>query len=55
MIKGITVVSSLILLARPQAATIPFGFVCDNALAKILPPVVSTTPSCSPLSMGLAS
>ena len=43
------------LKVRPQAATIPFGFVCDNALAKILPPVVSTTPSYSPLSMGLAS
>ena len=55
MMKGITVVSNLKLLVSPHAATIPVGLVCVKALAKTLPPTVSTTQSQSPLSKGLVS
>ena len=49
IIKGITVVFSLIFEAFPHAATIPLCFVWEITLAKIVPPTVSTTPSHSPL------
>jgi len=53
--NGITVVSNLKLFVSPQAATIPVGLVCVKALAKTLPPTVSTTQSQIPLSNGLVS
>ena len=55
IMKGITVVFSFMLAAFPQAATIPFGFMCDKIFAKIFPPIVSTAPSYKPLSNGLES
>ena len=53
--KGITLVFNSFVLALPHTAIIPFELVCTIALAKILPPTVSTTPSHKPLSISFGS
>ena len=45
IIKGITVVFSLIPDAFPQAATIPASLTWDKTFDKTFPPTVSTAPS----------
>src|SRR5687768_6735040 len=53
MMKGMTVVSSLLPPARPQAATLARYFICGRTAASVAPPTESIAPAQRSLSSGL--